>query len=443
MLPSAPCLPFCRRLCKTHFPLLFECLHSFVGNRNCKSNSLDPCSILSSCSYSLTRSNILMSTGNSGITEISRIVGEYKYRNILFYSSRPNRPLSRSYRRRVNRRLRLQNMPVLDEVQFNKAVSQLPRRFTAEDLHNIIILQDDPLVCLELFRWASQDSRFRHDVCSFHITIKKLGVAKMYKEMDDVVNQVLALPHIGSEGLYNTMIYYFTEARKLTRAVNIFKHMKCSNNLDCGPSIRTYNLLFAAFLSMGSNTYINHLYTENMRYLFRQLVNDGIEPDIFSLNSMIKGYVLSNHVNDALRLFHQMGVVYSCMPNAISYDYLIYGLCAQGRTNNARELLKEMKEKGFIPNGKSYNSLVNSLSLAGEVEEAVRYLLEMTENQREADFITYRTLLDEMCRQGCVGEAMGLLKEFQKKELLDEVTYNKLSCVLQDDFAIGRSRLRC
>ncbi|KAB1226207.1 hypothetical protein CJ030_MR1G029180 [Morella rubra] len=83
-------------------------------------------------------------------------------------------------------------------------LSQLPPRFTAEELSNVITLQEDPKVCLELFNWASQQHRFRHDVCSYHITIKKLGAAKMYQEMDDVVNQVLA--DVGSEAL---------EARKL------------------------------------------------------------------------------------------------------------------------------------------------------------------------------------------------------------------------------------
>ncbi|KAK4855072.1 hypothetical protein QYF36_003713 [Acer negundo] len=61
----------------------------------------------------------------------------------------------------------------------------------------------------------------------------------MYQEMDDVVNRVLAVPYVGSEALYNTIIYFFTEARKLIRAVNIFRHMKSSRNLECGPSIRT------------------------------------------------------------------------------------------------------------------------------------------------------------------------------------------------------------
>ncbi|XP_028803619.1 pentatricopeptide repeat-containing protein At2g27800, mitochondrial isoform X2 [Neltuma alba] len=275
---------------------------------------------------------------------------------------------------------------------------------------------------------------FRHNTTTYHITIQKLGAAQMYQEMDDVVNQVLAVPLICSEALYNTIIYYFTEARKLTRAVNIFNHMKSSRNSNCKPSIRTYNILFAALLSRGSNSYINHAYMDTIRCLFKQMVNDGVEPDIFTLNSMIKGYVLSLHVNDALRIFHQMGGVYACKPNSFTYDYLIHGLCAQGRTKNAKEICNEMKTAGLIPSSKSYNSLVNALALGGETEEAVEYVWEMTENQRSADFITYRTVLDEICRQGRVQEAMRLLQEFQEKNLVDGGAYKKLLYVLEDDY---------
>ncbi|XP_051113962.1 pentatricopeptide repeat-containing protein At2g27800, mitochondrial-like [Andrographis paniculata] len=98
-------------------------------------------------------------------------------------------PISRSLRKRINRRARLAAKPVLDKTVFQKCVSQLLPRFTPEDLHNVIIEQDDPLVCLELFNWASQQHRFRHTVFTYHVTIRKLGAAKMYKEMDDIVNQ--------------------------------------------------------------------------------------------------------------------------------------------------------------------------------------------------------------------------------------------------------------
>ncbi|KAL0417749.1 UNVERIFIED_CONTAM: Pentatricopeptide repeat-containing protein, mitochondrial [Sesamum radiatum] len=352
---------------------------------------------------------------------------------VALYSSRTYRgPISRSLRRRISKRAKVAATPVLDETLFQRVISQIPPRFTHEELHNVIALQDDPLVCLELFNWASQQHRFRHNVLTYHITIKKLGAAKMYKEMDDVVNQVLAVPSVASEVLYNTMIYYFTEARKLIRAVNIYNQMRSSRKLDCRPSIRTYNILFAALLTRGKNSYVNHMYMETVRCLFKQMVDDGVEPDIFCLNSMIKGYVLSLHVNDALRIFHQMGTVYNCQPNSYSYDYLIHGLCAQGRTRNARDLCDRMKRSGFVPSSISYNSLVNSLALEGEVDEAVKFLWEMAENQRLADFITYRTVLDEISRQKRIGDALRLLEEFQEKNLVDQHMYGKLLYELQD-----------
>ncbi|KAG9154204.1 hypothetical protein Leryth_000671 [Lithospermum erythrorhizon] len=371
-------------------------------------------------SYNLALTQMTISAKNAIFkTFLQRWYSSYVVR-------RPIGPPSRSLRRRMRKRFIAATKPVLDESQFERAVSKLPPRFSPEELHNVMVLEDDPLVCLELFNWASKQHRFRHNELTYHVTIKKLGAAQMYQEMDDVVNQVLGVPSMGSEVLYNSMIYYFTEARKLTRAVIIFKHMKDNKKLSCRPTIRTYNILFAALLSRGKNSYVNHMYMETIRCLFKQMVDDGIEPDIFSLNSMIKGYVLSLHVNDALRIFHQMGVVYECPPNSFSYDYLIHGLCAQGRTKNARELCIQMKNKGFVPSSKSYNSVVNALALEGEVEEAVKYLWEMSDNKRLADFITYRTVIDELCRQRSVREARCLLEDLQNKGLIDELTYRRL-----------------
>lgn len=367
----------------------------------------------------------------------------YKYPSLLFCCSYSNVAPSRSFRRRASKRLKANTKPRLDEAQFHHAISQLPPRFGPEELSRILSLQKNPVVCLEIFNWASQQPRFRHDVSTYHVTIKNLGAAKLYQEMDGVVNQVLAVPYIGSEALYNSMIYYFVEAQKLIRAVNILNHMRSRRTLDCRPSVRTYNILFAAFLRRGNNSYISHLYMEPVRRLFKQMIDDGVEPDVFSLNSMIKGYVHSLHVNDALRIFHQMGVVFNnCLPNSYTYDYLIHGLCAQGRTNNARELYDEMKRKGFIPSSKVYNSLVNALALGGQVEEAVNFLREMFEKHRSADFITYQTVLDEMCRQGRTEDSMQLLKELQEKELVDGHTYRKLLNVLEDDFGNSSYRNR-
>ncbi|XP_010272257.1 PREDICTED: pentatricopeptide repeat-containing protein At2g27800, mitochondrial-like isoform X1 [Nelumbo nucifera] len=361
--------------------------------------------------------------------------------HVSFYSSHAKNTTPRRYLKKgPSKNLRAISKSTFNQAQFQNAISQLPHRFTPEDLYKVITLQDDPQVCLEIFNWASQQPRFRHDVSTYHITIKKLGSAKFFQEMDDVVNQVLAVPSCGSEALFNTIIYFFTEARKLSRAINVYKYMRRSKDSSCKPSVRTYNILFAALLGRGSNTYINYMYMDTISCLFKQMVNDGIEPDIFSLNFMIKGYAQSLHVNDALRVFHQMGVVYNCLPNSHTYNYLIHGLCVQGRTVNAKELYEEMKNKGFVPSSKAYNSLVNCFAINGEIEEAEKILWEVAEKRVVIDFITYQTVLNEICRQGMIGKAMLLLNELQEKDLVDGHAYRKLLCGVEDEFRISNCR---
>ncbi|XP_068663350.1 pentatricopeptide repeat-containing protein At2g27800, mitochondrial-like [Aristolochia californica] len=362
------------------------------------------------------------------------------------YHRNPVVPLSLSFyssHRRTHRqthRNKPKHIPPPDPSQLELSTSQLLPRFTEEDLSKTLNAQPHPLICLHLFNYASYQPRFKHNISTFLITIKKLGSAQLFDEFDYVVNQALAVPIPSSEPLFNTIIYYYTESRKLSKAINIFKHMKKSKDPMSHPSIKTYNLLFSAMLSRGSNSYINHMYMGTIRCLFRQMVNDGIEPDIFSLNSVIKGYVLSLHLNDALRVFHQMGVVYQCLPNEHSYSYIIHGLCAQGRSKNAMQLYREMVIKGFVPSEKAYNSLVNCLAIAGEVKEAIRLLWEMFEKRKLGDFITYQTVLDALGREGKVNDSLDLLREFKEKDLVHGQSYRKLLYFLEDEF--GNSNIK-
>ncbi|KAG7603631.1 Pentatricopeptide repeat [Arabidopsis thaliana x Arabidopsis arenosa] len=259
---------------------------------------------------------------------------------------------TRSLRRRISNRKKSSTKPILNESKFQETISKLPPRFTPEDLADAITLEEDPFLCFHLFNWASQQPRFTHENCSYHIAIRKLGAAK---------------------------------AGKLIRAVNIFRHMVNSRNLECRPTMRTYHILFKALLGRGNNSFTNHVYMETVRSLFRQMVDSGIEPDVFALNCLVKG-----------------------------------------RTINARELLSEMKGKGFVPNGKSYNSLVNAFALSGKIDDAVKCLWEMIENGRVVDFISYRTLVDESCRKGKYDEATRLLEMLREKQLVDIDSYDKL-----------------
>lgn len=255
--------------------------------------------------------------------------------------------------------------------------------------------------------------------------------------MDGVAAQALANSAILSPELMNTLIFYYSQARMLTKAVDVYKIMRDSDDPSVRPSLVTYNLLFAALLTREGNSFINHMYMENVRCLFRQMIDADIEPDILALNAVIKGYVLSLHVNDALRVFHQMnGLVYKCPPDDETYNWIVHGLCAQGRTRNAREMLDEMKTRGFVPGEKAYNSMASAYGLGGEVEEAVAVVWEMTKEGRGVELVTFRTVLGEMARKGKSGaaDAVAFLGELRRKEVLNVSVWKELMVGLEEEF---------
>ncbi|KAJ8634056.1 hypothetical protein MRB53_027392 [Persea americana] len=91
---------------------------------------------------------------------------------------------------------------------FQQSLSQLPPRFTTQDLSKALSLQRDPNACLLLFNWASQQPRFRHDVSTFLIIVKKLGADQLLDEFDAVVSQVLSLCHLGNSIQYHHLLLH-------------------------------------------------------------------------------------------------------------------------------------------------------------------------------------------------------------------------------------------
>ncbi|KAH9293374.1 hypothetical protein KI387_041421 [Taxus chinensis] len=317
------------------------------------------------------------------------------------------------------------------ESEFEKWTQNLQRGFQPEDVSKVLKHQTDPDLAFDIFRWASQQRRYKHTHLTYELMIQTLASASRFHTAGILIDEVLAGACDASESLFNTVVYVCIQAGWLGKAINVYRNMWKTS--DCKPSLKTYNLLLSAIVNKenNNNSYISHMYMQNMQGLFKKMVNANISPDIFTLNVMIKGYAKSLHMNDALRIFHQIDL-YGCTPNAHTFNYLIRGLCLQSRTINAMELYQEMISNGFTPSNMAYNSIVNSLSLTGDLQEAIRVLTEMVDKLGVPDFITYKTIVDRLCREGKEQEASKFLHEFRLKDrALDGISYRKLLHHLQ------------
>ncbi|KAG0539382.1 hypothetical protein BDA96_03G317700 [Sorghum bicolor] len=348
-------------------------------------------------------------------------------------------PLSTRSRRtphRFRRRHRGANPAPPSPDAVSAAIASLPSRFTPPVLASFLASTSDTRLLLPLLTHSLHLPAFRPDPAPFLVAIKRLATADLYADFDRTCALSFSLlPSLSSPGpLLRNALYFYCQFGRLGKAFHVYTLMRASADPAARPSADTYHALFTALLSRGGgDTLVHYMYMDNVTALFRQMLEEGIPPDTRTLNVLIRGYAQSLHLNDALRLFHQMRPLYGCEPDAFTYSYLVHGLSAQGRTRNARELFDEMRGNGLLPTEPACNAFVGALAMAGEARDAERVMWEMARAGRVVDDITRRALVEELSRVGKREEADRLAREMEQKGIVSARELRALLSSIRND----------
>ena len=87
-----------------------------------------------------------------------------------------------------------------------------------------------------------------------------------------------------------------------------------------------------------------------------------------------------------------------CSPNVYTYSALIYGLCREGRLEEAEMLIGKMKEKGLNPNQVTYTSLIDVNIKLGRMDHAFDLLSKMFDEGFQPSYRNYCVLMSGICR---------------------------------------------
>ncbi|KAI5650695.1 hypothetical protein M9H77_36700 [Catharanthus roseus] len=313
------------------------------------------------------------------------------------------------------------------EKQFESWIQKLQPGFTPSDVAEALRAQSDPDLALDIFRWTAQQRGYKHNDVSYLTMIEIAVSGKRYRVAETLVEEVIAGACPASLPLYNSMIKFCCGRKFLfNRAFDIYKKMLKCEDSEVKPSLETYTLLLNSLLRKFSRLNVSYVYLHAVRSLTRQMKAYGVIPDTFILNMIMKAYSKCLEMDEAIRVFHEMGL-YGCEPNSYTYSYLAKGLCEKGRVNQGLEFFREMRQKGLVPKGGTYVVLVCSLALERKFEDAIEILYDMLRNSMSPDFLTYKTLLEELCRDGRGDDAFDLLQEMRKKDsFMNEKTYSAL-----------------
>ncbi|XAR56200.1 hypothetical protein NMG60_11036582 [Bertholletia excelsa] len=113
--------------------------------------------------------------------------------------------------------------------------------------------------------------------------------------------------------------------------------------------------------------------------LFSQIKDKGQMPDVVAHTAVVEAYVAAGQAKEALRVFLRM-LASGVMPNAYTYAVLIKGLANSGDARllgEAKKYVGEMMGKGMKPNAATYAAVFEALAREGRMEEGREFLEEM------------------------------------------------------------------
>ncbi|KAJ4825058.1 hypothetical protein Tsubulata_034667 [Turnera subulata] len=300
------------------------------------------------------------------------------------------------------------------QTQFETWTQNLKPGFTPADVDAAIRAQSDPDLALDIFRWIAQQRNYKHDSVTYLTVIKVLVVGRRYHQAETLIEEVIAGACDMSLPLYNSIIRFCCGRKFLfNRAFDVYKKMLKSE--DCKPTLETYTLLFNSLLRRFNKLNVCYVYLHAVKSLTKQMKASGVIPDTFVLNMIIKAYAKCLEIDQAIRIFREMGL-YGCEPNEYSYGYIVKGLLEKGRVEQGLGFYKEMREKGLVPSGSTFMVVICSLGMERRFEDAIGVVFDMLKNSMSPDLLTYKTVLEGMCQEGRGDEAFELLEKWKEKD---------------------------
>lgn len=145
--------------------------------------------------------------------------------------------------------------------------------------------------------------------------------------------------------------------------------------------------------------------------LYRDMQQDGVKPDVVTINTLVAGCVKTGNLKRALLILES-----SSVPASVEgYSALLGGLATRGDLKEAQEVLEKMIKGGVKPNVRTYTALLQGAAAVGEMGVVFETFGRMKEQGREDPSVrptvwTYNALMAALAKAGKV-QAMLALKE--------------------------------
>ncbi|XP_057766415.1 putative pentatricopeptide repeat-containing protein At1g53330 [Salvia miltiorrhiza] len=357
-------------------------------------------------------------------------------------------------------------------------------------LSSLLRREKDPKLALHLFlnpnRHHPNAKPFRHSLLSYDLIISKLGRAKMFSEMENIMEKLKHDTRINpQEIIFCNIMTFYSRARLPNKALQLFDEIpsyRCPRTVKAVNTLLNSLLICSEFDKMvevfaGIENYANpdactynilinaccvRLSTESAWNVFDEMLSRGIAPNVVTFGTLINGLCANWELDAAFSLKTRMERDFKIRPDAHIYIALIKGLCCVFRLDEAIKLkgemltkkvrlvpavyttlisasfkanrkgevsglLEEMRRNGCKPDTVTYNAMIHGYCKEKEFVLAFGALSEMEKNGCKPDVISFNVIIGGLCRERKVSEAYDLLEDMPRRGCApDVVTYRTL-----------------
>ncbi|CAK0899049.1 unnamed protein product, partial [Prorocentrum cordatum] len=159
------------------------------------------------------------------------------------------------------------------------------------------------------------------------------------------------------------------------------------------PNTITYNtLLDACARSAGAMA--------RVPTIFETMKAQGVEPDMITYSTLVKGYCSAGDLDCAFQLFDEMKQDAKLSLDEIVYNSLLDGCGRKQRVSKAKEVLADMRAAGVPPSNYTLSIMVKLLGRSHHLNDAFALLHEFQEVYDLSPNVQVYTCLIQACLHG-------------------------------------------
>ncbi|KAG6383710.1 hypothetical protein SASPL_156526 [Salvia splendens] len=315
---------------------------------------------------------------------------------------------------------------LLEELRWTKLESELKRLLRSlkpSQVCAVLRAQSDERNALNFFYWADRQWRYRHYPVVYHDMLRILIELVILSKALQMLN---VMQRAGVEldiSVCNTAVNVLVEGEKLEKALRFSERMLMLD--DAVKLIEEMPLKGCAPDKVSYYTVMGVLCKEKrideLKGLLKKMLEESkLQPDQVTYNTLIHILCKHGHGDEALGSYGKQRkegfemYKHGCKPNCVSYTALLNGLCRDGNSLEAREMM-DMSEGWWTPNSVTYSVILHGFRREGKLSDACDIMMEMIRKGFYPSPVDINLLIQSLCRVGKTEQARKLMEECLKK----------------------------